>query len=207
MSLVCAIRMTGSEVFGLLREAENPGMGKSQHRVPLKPQPSKSFAGLFRKGPILWSGGDDGTPIEPLAIPYAPGDLLWVQEAWARTSVAPIIETIDNPWVVYRDGDSRTDFGGPWNPPEQMQREFSRLTLNVTDVRVQRVQEISHDDALAEGVGIFPHSMSAQKRFSQLWDTVNANLDFGWDANPWVVAITFGVQLVHIDTTPRKAAS
>lgn len=81
-----------------------------------------------------------------------PGDRLWVRETWAQTSVFPIVETIDRPMVVYREFDNRTDYGGPWRSPIHMPRWASRITLEVTGVKVERLQDISEDDALAEGV-------------------------------------------------------
>jgi hypothetical protein len=68
----------------------------------------------------------------------------------------------------------------------------------VTDVRVERVQEISHDDALSEGIDTdmvyadkgtgYPR---AQMVFARLWDSLNAKRGYGWDVNPWVWVITF----------------
>lgn len=80
-----------------------------------------------------------------------------------------------------------------------MPRWASRLTLEITDVRVQRVREISEEDALAEGVNSAPpfDLPSGWKgnlftwRFSKLWDYLNLKRGFGWDMNPWVWAITF----------------
>lgn len=82
----------------------------------------------------------------------ATGDRLWVREAWARISIAPIVDTIDHPVVVFREGDTRCDYGGPWKPGIHLPRIASRLTLEVTGVRVQRAQDISEADAVAEGL-------------------------------------------------------
>lgn len=101
----------------------------------------------------------------------------------------------------------------PWRSPRFMPRWASRLLLEITDVRVQRVQEISEENARAEGmdwaapqfvtitdedredpreVG-YPSAGSsfAVGNFRNLWDSINAKRGHGWDSNPWVWAITF----------------
>jgi len=74
-----------------------------------------------------------------------------------------------------------------------MPRWASRITLEVTDVRVQRVQEISEEDANAEGmVGSPLHGKFwYRENFAGLWDTINAKRGHPWASNPWVWAITF----------------
>ncbi len=72
-----------------------------------------------------------------------------------------------------------------------MPREACRLVLEVTSVRVETLQGINHDDAVAEGMGIFrPISMSAQKRFRELWDQINRD-KHPWSSNPWVWVVEF----------------
>lgn len=90
-----------------------------------------------------------------------------------------------------------------WCPSIHMPRWASRLTLEITDVRAERVQAISEADARAEGVerhdddgatyyGPFGKGhASAVVEFRRLWDSLNAARGHGWDANPWVWAITF----------------
>jgi len=96
-----------------------------------------------------------------------------------------------------------------------MPRWASRLSLKVTDVRVQRVQEISEGDAEAEGVSAIgadnaPEELSDFRSFvwafHQLWDSLNDKRSFGWDMNPWVVAITFEVHHCNVDQFERAAA-
>jgi hypothetical protein len=125
--------------------------------------------------------------------PYTPGDRLWVREAWrARhdlngTAPRDILPFQHRPiWFeADRDGPEygkRTDFGR-LRSGIHMPRWASRLTLTVTDVRVQRLQDISNDDAVAEGC-------TSYGDFCGLWENLHGGPD-AWDANPWVVALTF----------------
>ncbi|WP_226783172.1 hypothetical protein [Oceaniglobus trochenteri] len=99
-----------------------------------------------------------------------------------------------------------------WRPSIHMPRWASRLTLTVTDVRVQRLQEISSTDAGAEGCPGYYNAPGADPdltddetvlgQFRTLWDTLNARRGFGWDENPWVVAYSFTVGRGNIDAVP-----
>jgi hypothetical protein len=158
-------------------------------------------------GPYLklpWLTGDDDIfdgSVHRIYPMTQPGDRLWVREAWARTSIAPILDTIENPVVVYRECDNRCDYGGPWRPSIHMPRWASRITLEVTEVRVQRLQEIGEEDAEAEGWPAAEDRATAGVAeirdaypigwFAALWDGLNAKRGYGWDVNPWIVALTF----------------
>ncbi|OAE13771.1 hypothetical protein AZH11_04300 [Pseudomonas simiae] len=133
--------------------------------------------------------------------PYgSPGDRLWVRETWARIRVA---QAPDQEWVVYRESDNRTDYGGPWKPGIHIFRRDSRILLEITDVRVERLQDINEDQDKAEGVrlytdhaelgdwwhveGIDTYSADPRKSFELLWSSVDGE----WEANPRVWAIEF----------------
>lgn len=112
--------------------------------------------------------------------------------------------------ILYRaDGEPSID---GWWSPLHLPREFSRLTLLVTDVRVQRLQAVNTDDCLAEGIpandaglvvveGSAP--MTAKAAYRALWDSLNAARGYGWATNPWVVAVSFTVHRGNIDQAPR----
>lgn len=84
-----------------------------------------------------------------------------------------------------------------------MPRWASRLTLTVTDVRVQRLQEITLGDICTEGLARtiydFKPATDGFRVWQELWDWLNASRGFGWDVNPWVVAMSFAVERRNID--------
>ena len=172
-------------------------------------------------------------------IGYAPGDRLWVKEGWNSFAFSKdgeeawptkTIPTADemaeireaayrvDVQAVYRESDrARKWFADQkWRPSIHMPRWASRLTLTVTDVRVQRLQDISEDDARAEGVerravtkldGSDPQNWwfgnvngraTAKSAFRDLWDGLNADRA-PWLANPWVSAVSFAVHKCNID--------
>lgn len=115
------------------------------------------------------------------------GDRLWVRETWREGDYGSIFYRADEEW----------DKEIGWKPSIFMPRTHSRLSLEVAGVRVERVQEISEEDALAEGVirrpieGEPDLSLPARDGYQWLWDTLNAKRGFGWDTNPWVWVIEF----------------
>ena len=140
--------------------------------------------------------------------PYGqPGDRLWVRETFAR------IDGQTRPWIetdykaTYTHGDRLGDTLGikkRWTPSIHMPRHASRITLEVTGVRVERLQEISIEDAKAEGAwgpddsivqkvadyfGTDIFSANPRKAFQMLWESING--PDSWAANPWVWVVEF----------------
>lgn len=146
--------------------------------------------------------------------PYGkPGDQLWVREGWANSVTAKGVCCVafraDNSGrllLCHDEGEGdEAGLGGPaepwlelvkWKPSIHMPRWASRLTLEVTEVRVQRLQDISENDAIAEGAQCagFPASLSNRGAFAKLWDKINGSEGYcHWGANPWVWAVSFKV--------------
>ncbi len=130
----------------------------------------------------------------PAHCPYGkPGDRLWVRETfWYQPAsfgeVCGIKYQDGDESIVYRaDHEDAEVDDFRWKPSIHMPRWASRITLEIVDVRVQRVQEISEADAIAEGFG----PRSARALFRGLWDSINTNRGSSWDANPWVWAVSF----------------
>lgn len=79
-----------------------------------------------------------------------------------------------------------------WRPSIHMPRWASRITLEVTDVRVERVQDISEEDAIAEGFALAGCGGEGPVRtFSRMWDQINARRGYSWESNPFVWCVTF----------------
>jgi hypothetical protein len=135
----------------------------------------------------------------PVRCPYGqPGDRLWVMETWL---------TVDGEHAFYRadylhDPNGDRKHGIAWRPSIHMPRWASRITLEVTSVRVERLQGISADDAKAEGISEFiggwwcEHDdaeqiagMTPQEGYRHLWERING--PGSWDANPWVWVVSF----------------
>lgn len=122
-----------------------------------------------------------------LTTPYGrPGDSLWVKETWQEIPD-------DGGTIVYRatDPDWETTDEWKWRPSIFMRREYSRITLENTGVRVERLQDISHRDALAEGVdyNVSDPDGSPLCRYRKLWVSINGK--GSWAKNPLVWAISF----------------
>lgn len=145
-------------------------------------------------------------------LPYAVGDLLYVRECWRTFRELDGTKPRDmaaGTGVFYQ-----ADANGFYPPSRlraamHMPRWASRLTLKVTDVRVERVQQISATDALAEGVSgtcrnldtgeKAPDGNAAIMNFACLWNSINAARGYSWEENPWVIAISFEVIRQNVD--------
>lgn len=185
----------------------------------------------FRRKDGVW---DSFKTFEELAAKYCPygvkGDRLWVRETWApvqplvsgelQYDSARLVEIDGYPIEVWYRADGElgvlayvVEDGPRWKPSIHMPRSASRITLEITDVRLQRLQDISEEDAIAEGVepldigcriyrdylghgGDYPGSdylgfKNPIDSFRTLWDSIYSDRSFSWDSNPWVWVIEF----------------
>ena len=148
------------------------------------------------------------------ACPFGyPGDLLYVRETFRVFDSSAECACYDHcvcsrhngKPMYFADGFCTKD-DYKWNPSIHMPRWASRLTLEITDVRVERLQEISEEDAEAEGVNRAPggnfgtDSYSSKTAFCILWDSIYSN----WNANPWVWCVEFKVHHCNVDTLLRE---
>jgi len=172
---------------------------KTQTRRVMKPQPptvSLLLLDAYNGGPQWNFWTLDHKVCNNLPIwkcPYGvPGNKLWVRETWA--------EHPDGDGIIYRATDPGWDAektGVKWRSPRFMPRWASRILLEVTEVCVQRVQDISEEDAKAEGaqqmcLDDLGQTFKTYKRgFEALWDTINKKRGYGWALNPWVWDINF----------------
>lgn len=195
---------------------------KTQTRRPIMPQPvihpdaPKPFGEWTHKGQkIQWGPGAFPTLHFARHCPFGqPGDLLWVRETFARhpQDADSIFYRADDSW--YRTSDAVwANLDGPdipvkWTPSIHMPRALSRITLEITDINVDRVQDIAEKDAWAEGMEALDGSFNeatlcaTAKRYhlcvedsrciyAHLWDSLYAKRGLGWNANPWVWVVEF----------------
>lgn len=138
--------------------------------------------------------------------PYQPGDILYVRETWHK--YAKLVGKGEGchleEFYGYKASIANSeDAEEPWKPSIHMPKEAARIWLKVTDVRVERLQDITDDGAKAEGanwkngknVG-WEEKMrrTAIERFAEIWDSTIKKSDrdrYGWVANPWVWVIEF----------------
>jgi hypothetical protein len=205
------ILMTGAMVRASMRPVDPKGQTRRLLYVPTK---SKNSCFDNRYPPPFWP--------ETLLLPTLSkwrkcktGDRLWVRETSAQNENQLSDDHMDRSYVYRADGEQRALDNGcekPWKPAIHMPRAACRLRLELTaDARIERLQAISTEDAIAEGVRpekhVIPeddtagfravaagHSYRANSfpiaRYAVLWDSINGE-SAPWASDPWVVVLTF----------------
>lgn len=189
-------------------------------RIPLHGEPDASWVkSIHQDGGGNWVGWSIDAPAtaeltkkaypngEGFKCPYGRvGDRLWVRETFAllndlRTKDPGVYALqvggffrAEHPTGLYNDDGSDL----MWRPSIFMPRRLSRLTLEITNIRVERLQQISEADAIAEGVDLVsmkdvPRQATLSRRadYKQLWDKINAKRGYSWASNPWVWVVEF----------------
>lgn len=191
---------------------------KTQTRRVVKPQSILQCDGpyifdngnqvLYCKGCGDWVAKADGRTA--FAPPYTPGEILWVRETWCEYCADHVI---DRKRFAYKadatpiSEEARVELGYKWKPSIHMPKEAARIFLLVTDVRVERLQDITEAGARAEGccaykdkIGdgkfddVICFDLTAKDAFTELWNSTIKPADlpkYSWDANPWVWVIEF----------------
>ena len=189
-----------------------------KHKFPLgfvTDSTEKKKAGCFGFGIDEYGGS-----IQYAKPPYQPGDILYVRETWQCWRAHRYEATTD---IRFRAGgdDVRLQFAngntdsinrldydtfvhkwfshyGEWKQSLFMPKEAARIWLKVTDVRVERLQDMTSEQISREGVEVeYPHVLNGEEKryaFSTLWNSTIKKSDLGqhgWDANPWVWVIEF----------------
>ena len=180
---------------------------KSYTRRLVKPQPDekhtyplgfvtdsteKKEVGCFGFGVDEYGGS-----IQYAKPPYQPGDTLYVRETFIQAAAHTFwYKADDKAWM---SKDLR------WKPSIHMPKEAARIWLKVTDVRVERLQDITVDGCHREGINIETNAVTdgetlnrkhdfSLEKFETLWDSTIKNSDigsYGWNANPWIWVIEF----------------
>ncbi len=149
---------------------------------------------------LAYAAGDAEGENARVRCPYGkPGDRLWVRETHALVPVSAYLcskdvqQTINpvDPYYasIYRQGWDRSESGIRWRPSIHMPRWASRITLEIAAVRVERLQDISEDDARAEGINCGNPEPSAKDAFCYLWHQIHGCNS--WHTNPWVWVVEF----------------
>jgi hypothetical protein len=180
--------------------------GKTQLRQALDPQPPEgvSIAGMDLEGRLTWTDGGHTARGEPCPL-GGPGDRLWVRERWA------LPDDVDGPLepeqarrhVRYLADEELSDdaergiaASGESRPAGKMPQWASRLTLEITGVRLEQLQAIGPEDLEAEG-GMWregasnPGPEADREGFARRWSEVNAARGNPWDRDPWVWVVEF----------------
>lgn len=168
---------------------------KTQTRRIIKPQPNRVVNGLpYRR---LISNGI-GDVIKLIKCPYGQiGDRLWVKETWATENRYNHLKPSEIPQPATLYYPANRDYEpfqmGIKRSLLFMPRWASRITLEITGIRVERVQDIPLVDVKKEGISEINwyHYDNAIDAFKKLWDSINAKRGYGWGINPWVWVISF----------------
>lgn len=136
--------------------------------------------------------------------PICPGDILYVRETWCALPVNEAGHMRGHSVYYYKaDGDLRPEgWRGNWHPSIHMPKEAARIWLEVTNVRLERLKDITGLSVQKEGIEVEPNECAGKFDFiselfflfQRLWDSTvkKSNLDcYGWNANPWVWVIEF----------------
>lgn len=136
-----------------------------------------------------------------------PGDCLWVRETWYNDTIDSLVnrislEELKNNIYYKADGEPHWEEGGitSWKPSIHMPRWASRILLRIKNIRVERLQDISERDAIAEGIMKFgPRSFGLERwsefyetaifAFQRLWESIHGS--GSWEKNPWVWVLEF----------------
>lgn len=212
------VLFSGAMVNAILR-SENP---KTQTRRVVKPQFGQLWGQGVNHGAVSYSihvdiKESDGSWAFINAPHGKAGDGLWLRESayiappnFGRDADANLKDDEGRPrvvgWAASMDSDSirtATDYGVKCTPSIFMPRWASRISLLVKSIRVERLQDISESDAIAEGVeyqqGVWRDYQlrtlngvaTARESFQSLWDSINAKRGYGWDTNCFVWVTEF----------------
>lgn len=159
---------------------------KTQTRRVIKPQPYRDDRGwLHWKGKVWVLPMQDMCAFNPYGLV---GNRLWVREAfndWDGVHIRkPRYRATEENYINTN-----------WKPSIHMPKLYTRLWLEITGIRVERVQDISEEDCHKEGVNFLHTDMeeggAIKNYFSSLWDSINAKRGYSWESNPWVWVIEF----------------
>lgn len=186
---------------------------KTQTRRVLRKQPPAEVTDIIRNGDDFVAAYPNREAIRPYVFSANPlygdpGDRLWVRETWR-----PFRGSFQHRAALDCDGDPIDFVGGGWKPSIHMPRAACRLRLDLTHVRMERLQACTMSDAIREGtpdtygdaVGMYGRQTLADRaahhwdnhtrieNFRWIWDRINGARGYGWEKNPWVWVLGFRI--------------
>lgn len=164
---------------------------KSCTRRLVKPEPQGYFEVNEEPLYIYDTDGNQGK----ITPPYQPGNILYVRETWCDDRQ---FTREDTPGRYFYKASEEDGFTAKWRPSIHMPKEAARIWLKVTNVKVERLQDITIDEIRGEGLSsmaVHTGDMEiALKEWELLWNNTIKKIDlyrYGWNANPWVWVIEF----------------
>ena len=156
-----------------------------------------------------WWAEESGVPLGPFKCPYGVvGDRLWVRETWASLYTLDDLKPSElkeklHSYLYKADGPPWKNgrIYGKWRPPRFMCKFLARIWLEITNIRVERLQSMSFNDWVAdfcpdfrqreEALGTFVGAENQRRMAQEFWDSLNAKRGYGWEKNTWVWVIEF----------------
>ncbi len=189
---------------------------KTQERRIVWPQPRPAPCRISNYGEMGWMPESNSGKIgvfnpHSYECPFGKtGDRLWVRETWGigcrpdpysgwvdgieyKADMAYLDDIESLPLRVVDDQDLEKYESKGWMSPVTMPRWASQITLEITDIRVERLQDITPEDALREGFHGYGIESSTLDAFCEAWQSLNSKRGYPWKSNPWVWVIEFKV--------------
>lgn len=183
---------------------------KWQTRRIIKPQPfSDDIYGPEWYPPVIINKDGEETEGKPIygiydgdgewgiKCPYPPGTRLWVRETWQKNywneAMIPnkyAYKASPETWIYFSEEEKRLK--KKWRSPRFMPKAAARLWLEVKNVRVERIKEISNEDILAEGINdLGSYGANYDYFANEIWDSINGKRGYPWENNDWVWVYEF----------------
>lgn len=166
---------------------------KTSIRRVIKPQPKEYQRIIFDTARKEWAYtmGKSAFVDRLCKTRYRPGDILYVGETWQHGFGGTYLYKASAGYDLFMTADGELVSDIPWRPSTAMPKEAARIFLRVTDVRVERLQEITDEEAEKEGCNDYTSTACG---FADVWNSTIKPKDltiYGWDANPWVEVTEF----------------
>jgi len=165
-------------------------IGLGGHISSFHPSDTKGYDWIMRDARMRWNDFTNDELLDRCPFGH-PGDHLWIRETFSFQDFPATETSFRKRKIFYRARGDELYPKMKWKPSIHLPRIYGRIVLEITDVKIEQVQDITHKDAVAEGVeyDVSVAGGAPLPRFEKLWNKVYKN----WDANPWVWVYTFKV--------------